>query len=516
MKKAALGQTAPDGYFQSEDLRMHAKDKYKLSFLKNNLWVTVGSFLVYAKGVILLPILIKTIGVTSYGGYSLLLTLVTFLYGISSFGVGFRFRRFFPSLTELHAKRESFYFQFFCQLFSVVLFCLLLGLAHDTLNNHLFKHNIGYSGLLLSLLLLLTFTWSQFMDFFRYSSNMKTFSISNTLVPYIHIGLIVLVIHVFRYPKINDLLLTNIIALAAVSVFLLRKILRQIGFSVPRLDAYKIVGDMKLGFPLVLSYVVDFTLMGSDKFIIALFMTTREVGYYAPAYLLGSFVLMFSRISGVVLTPMLSELTDKGALADSKTLIDKSIKFYLMLALPYIAGAVVLSKPLLTILANREVADNAFLVAPIVAGGVLFYGLNVIFLEVLFVNIRTRAILKINLLTAIVNICLNVLLIYIFRSIVTAAITAFMTYLFSFLIINGITQRMYQLSYNYRMISKMCLAAALMGAILKCLFTLTHSTLSVLWIIPTGICFYLVMLYFLGVFNNKELYLLKMLLPRTG
>ena len=58
------------------------------AFVKNNLIVLSGHVLIYGQGVILMPIIIKTIGVQVYGGYSILITIVGFTCGNFFFGGG--------------------------------------------------------------------------------------------------------------------------------------------------------------------------------------------------------------------------------------------------------------------------------------------------------------------------------------------------------------------------------------------------------------------------------------------
>ena len=86
---------------------------YSRSFIKDNSIVLVGVALVYMKGIILMPIIIKTVGVTIYGGFVLFSSILGIAFGLSSFGAGFRAKRFMPSAGNMQARRELFYPQFF-------------------------------------------------------------------------------------------------------------------------------------------------------------------------------------------------------------------------------------------------------------------------------------------------------------------------------------------------------------------------------------------------------------------
>jgi O-antigen/teichoic acid export membrane protein len=59
---------------------------YSRSFIKDNAVVIGGYILVYMKGIILMPMIIKTVGVTIYGGFVLLSSILGIVFGISSFG----------------------------------------------------------------------------------------------------------------------------------------------------------------------------------------------------------------------------------------------------------------------------------------------------------------------------------------------------------------------------------------------------------------------------------------------
>ena len=97
-------------------------ESYSKSFFRDNAIVIIGVALVYMKGIILMPIIIKTVGVTIYGGFVLLSSLLGIVFGISSFGAGFRAKRFMPSAGNMQARRDLFYPQFFFQMFSIVFF----------------------------------------------------------------------------------------------------------------------------------------------------------------------------------------------------------------------------------------------------------------------------------------------------------------------------------------------------------------------------------------------------------
>ncbi len=97
------------------------------SFVKDNAVVAIaGHVPVYMKGTILMPIIIKTDGVTTYGGFIQVTSIIGTVLGILSFGVGFKKRRLLPSNDNAEACRELYYPSIFFQLASVLFLTAIL------------------------------------------------------------------------------------------------------------------------------------------------------------------------------------------------------------------------------------------------------------------------------------------------------------------------------------------------------------------------------------------------------
>ena len=101
---------------------------YRKKFISDSILITSGNILVYAKGIILLPILIKNAGINIYGSFVLLKSALNFLFGISSFGVGFKFKRYMPSTKERIEQRNIFYPQLYFNILTAIIISAILYL----------------------------------------------------------------------------------------------------------------------------------------------------------------------------------------------------------------------------------------------------------------------------------------------------------------------------------------------------------------------------------------------------
>jgi O-antigen/teichoic acid export membrane protein len=478
------------------------------SFVKNNLIVLSGHLLIYAQGVILMPIIIKTIGVQVYGGYTILTSIVGFIMAISSLGVGFRRSRFLPSALDPESRQALFYPPFFFQFASLMLLSLALIWSFPTLDRLLLKGDVTFSIGLVIPYFIFYFLYSQTTEYFRYTHRINVFNFSTLSYACLNITFILLLFSLAYKPTINVLFTIQIISSVLVALPLTLKMVREIGFTITRPKIPQLVEDIKLGFPLVMVYLVDFILNFSDRYVVTAFISITAVGYYNSAYALGSLIVLLPKISGVVLPPLLSKAVDTANEAEARQMVNYTVKGFLMAAIPFVVGSAVMSKPLLTLLANAEVAANAFLVTPIVALGTLFYGLNIIVSNVLFVRLRTAVIFKVNAVAAIINLGLNLLIFSFIQNILVAAITTLLCYFIVFIFMCRVTAADWPIDYDLKIIMKSLMSSLCMGMVLlwtsSGLATGTPRLSYVMGEIVVGIIIYCLAILLLRTFSAKE------------
>lgn len=483
---------------------------YKNLFIKNNIIAAMGHVLIYARGIILLPILIKNIGTSLYGSYTLLVTGISFISATSTLGVGFKFKRFLPSADGITEQRNLFFPQLIFQLISIFLISFILIMSSNFIKATIFKNQVDFSMYLVIAILIAYVFYSASAEFFLYSHRMNYFTIATSGQVYLSILFITIAIYFLHTKTLNSLLLAYLTALVFTAIPFLVKVFKEIGLVIPSLKIKDIIEDIYLGFPLVLSYIMDFILSASDKYIIAIFISTTAVGFYSPAYTLGSLIILIPKVFGVVLSPLFSKATDSDDKNEVKVMADYAIKLFLMLAIPFISGCFILSKPLLMLLANKEVADAAYLTSPLIALATLFYGLNLVFSQIFLVKLKTKIIFGVNVLSALLNLVLNIIFIYIFKDIIVAAITTLISYLVSFIFLNKKIQDDVKISFDYKFIFKSVVSSAIMGvSLLFATRFMINSFLNItLLIILSGILYFLFLLFF-KTFSEKEIKFIK-------
>lgn len=456
-------------------------DLYK-TFLRNNGGVLAGHILIYAQGIILIPLVIKTVGAAVYGGYVLALTTLGFVYGISSFGVGFKSARFLPAADTVEARRSLFFPQFWFQGVSIVCLSSVLVAIHPFLDAALFGGEGVFSKWLVFPYMFSCYIFSQSAAYFVATHRVKHFNFATVAFPYLNIAFILVAYFFKRELSVGLLLLTQIAAYSILSIPLSLFLVREMGFLLPRFNVRELWEDVRLGAPLRVNYVMDFLLGSSDRYMLAYFIGVVAVGYYNPGYALGSLIIFFPKVSGVVLPPLLSKAIDAGRLAEAYTMLNYTIKGFLLVSIPFVFGAAVMSGPLLTMFANHEVAQNAFWVTPVVALATLFFGLNLILSNALLVRMKTSILFKINVIAASVNLSLNLLILLVLKNILVAAFTTLIGYAMAFICIRRAVASEWPLDFAPRAIVRSIAASIFMSGALYMLTYRIGGGLLGLWL----------------------------------
>jgi O-antigen/teichoic acid export membrane protein len=337
-------------------------------------------------------------------------------------------------------------------------------------------------------------------------------TISGICFAYLDVGLVIIFLYIYKYLNITVLVLSQTISAIVIAIPCFIIIFKEIGIRFSFFKFKDLISNIKIGFPLVLNYIVDFILAGSDRYLIGLFLSVTSVGYYNPAYILGSLIILFAKAMGGVLPQLLSKAVDDKKEKEAQKMLNYALKFFLLLAIPYIFGAIVFGQPLLTLLANSDVAEKAFIVIPIIAIGTLFYGLNLILANVLFVKMKTKTIFSMNLIASIFNLLANIILLYFFRNIIVAAITTLLSYFIAFIYIYIIIKKDWVVDFQPVVIIKSVLASLFMSCLLfwiSIYFDNNNSITILLSQIGMGVVIYLVALLALRTFSPIEMAFLK-------
>lgn len=478
------------------------KNEYKLLFQRVGL-VAISNALLSFSGIILLPILTKNLSIEEYGYWSLIVVTIGMVVTISMLGLPFTLVRFLSLLTEKEKIQEIFYSMFLLVILISILISSIIYLFSKNVAYLLFDGNVIIVKLM-SIIIFIECCNSFLIGYLRAREQIKRYSMLNTtktIIQIISIALLVLSGKGIIGAEIG-LLISSLV----IFIFLNSIIVSEIGIKVPRFENIK--EYLNFGIPTVPSNLSNWIVNASDRYVIGFYLGPASVGYYSPGYSLGNIINFFSAPLNFILPATLSKHYDNNNIDKVKNILNISLKYYLIFAIPSFFGLSLLSKPLLFILTTPEIASNGYLITPFIALSSLLFGIYSFYQKIIILEKKTIISAKIWSTSACVNLLLNILLIP-YIGIIGAAYTTLIAFTLSLILILWISSKYLKLSIGHYLYLKVLISSAIMSLVI-----LLMNPISLWNLISTiflCIFIYFAMLFFLNVITKEDVMSVKSL-----
>lgn len=401
----------------------------KKEFIKDSSGAFITHILIYLKGIFLMPIIIKTVGISVYGSYALLTSMVGIAYGLSSLGVGVKSNRYLPSANSNNERAKLFYPPFYFQLMMIVLISIIIVVFQDSIISYVSDGNVIFSIYVIPLYLILYSLYAYSYNYVRNTSRIFYMNLVGLAFAYGHVLFVLFYSQYIDLIDINVLFLSQAFVSLMVSSPIIVIVYKELNIRFLFFKFNELKEQIKIGFPLVLNLIVDFILSASDRFVLAYFMGAFAVGLYVPAYTLGSIILLIPKAIGTVVPQLMAKSVDSGNFDNAKILFFNSAKVLIVIAIPFIFGIYLIGHEALILLTNEEVATKGQYIATIVAIGSLFYGLNLIMSQANMVDLKTGVIFKANVIAAVLNLVLNIVILFFIQNIYIPAVTTVISFM---------------------------------------------------------------------------------------
>lgn len=456
-----------------------------------------------------IPILTKWLGASLYGTWSLIWVTIVLITPLAMLGLNMAMVRFLAAEKDYAKIRDRFMSALVTSLIAGVVIALILVLCSNLFATSIMGDaNSAYLFRLGSLMILTQALSQMSIAFFRTFRQMKWYSALTVIKAAVQLGLISCLI-ILGW-EVKGVILAVIASDFLGIVIALSVALRQTGLQLPRFTEMK--SYLKYGLPLVPTGAMLWIMSSSDRYMIGYFMQSEDVGIYTAAYTLTHVTSLFISPLRTVLLPTISKSYDNGNIAKTRTYFKYSLKYLLMLTIPTTFGLSVLASPLLRILTTAEFASGS-LVIPFVAFGLLIFEFYQICLYVFYLEKKTYWVLRLLILSALLNIGLNLLLIP-HLGIVGAAVATLIAYTVLAIITVVIAFRYFKFDLGFVFIMKSVLASAVMalGIWLYKPWGITEVVIAIL----LGIIIYFAIILVLKGFTKKELSMVKELFARRA
>ncbi len=477
--------------------------EYKL-FVQRIGLIGVTQILVTLSTVILLPILTKNYSVSDYGIWVQVIVTLNLVPTLITLGMSFSMTRFLASRDDKKEIQEGFYSIVLLVALTGIIAAILLFLSSQFIAHAILNDNVAVAKLLAPIVFFGALN-IVYLNFFRTFQQMKIYSIFLLLqayIPVLWVSYFAVAGYSIFFAVLGMLITYVIIFLMALAI-----IIHFIGFKIPKMRDIR--EYLSLGLPIVPSNLSYWIVESSDRYIIAILLSTAFVGYYSPSYTLGNLILMLMFPFSVLLLPLLTKYYDENKMDQVRIFIKYSLKFFMAFAVPAAVGLSLLSKIIIQILTTPEIAANGYFVTPFVTVSALLFGIYNIILNILVLNKKTKIIGIIWIIAAVFNALLNITMIP-YIGILGAAVSTLAAYTIAFIITVAYSSKYFKFDFDLPFIAK-CIVAAIPMSLIIVKFYPTDILNLIIVIIISSIV-YMGILMLLKGFKKEEFEFIRTLL----
>lgn len=392
---------------------MKTSDKLKKLFVHVSNY-SIGSLLVTIAGFISFPILTRLLSQSDYGLLSLVGVTLTLLVALGKLGLQNPIIRFYSDaesgkqswgLNEYYAT--IIYGMFTIGLIIMIVWSIVVYLLPASFWNH---EQLKFLFLVTSILVLIRVMDSAFSNIYRAKQKSGLLSKYRVFRRYSTLLLVVLTLYYYSRDLIGVYSATIIVEFIAV-IILGVLLLKNKSVSRQYFSPFLLKQMLIFGIPLVgheLAWVLHNT---GDRYLIQWILGSEALGEYAAAYNLSDYIRIIVIMSLYqALPPIYLKIWAEEGEQKTREFIEKSLHFYVLVALPVIAGISVVGPTLLTILATEKFSAGAVII-PYVIAGMVINGSAVMFGAGLYIHKQTKILMVLMVVSAIFNIVLNIFLI---------------------------------------------------------------------------------------------------------
>lgn len=450
----------------------------------------------------LLPIITKTLGTYDYGLWAQINTTVSLISPLALMGLSMGFVRFLSSETETKIIREAVYSILFFVTISGLLASFLLYTLAEPLATFGFKDpHATYFIQAGSLLILLSVIESISLFYFRIFRQIQTFSYLTLFETF---GKLFFILFLLKMGYgLLGIIAATLLVQGSIFLISLLMIISQIGFVIPRFTYIK--EYLQFSLPLTPNSLVRWITESSDRYMVTYFLGLRSVGVYSAACSIGSLIQLFVSSLQLILLPELSKLFDENKMDEVRIYMSHSLRYFLLISIPAVFGLSALAKPLLGILTTEDFLSGWFVI-PITAFSGLLAGIFQIFVNTMLLIKQTKTTTYINIVAAVSNVLINLLLIPSI-GIVGASLSTLFSYFLMAVLCMHISLKHFKLDFYLHDIAKSVLSSITMYLFVS--YFAISSIFDLFEIAGMGVLIYLVMMFLIGGFSDHELSLIR-------
>jgi len=375
-------------------------------------------------GLLLLPILLRALGSEGYGVWSQIGVTVTLFAPMLTLRLDDALTRYLAGLSTAEERSQAF-FSSLTAVGLLVSATVLVGLPlRGQLSSAMFADS-SFAGLVPLFLarLALRASFSLVAAYYRARSYIRLSTSLQGLMTVAELAGMYLILIVAGGGVADALLylacLDGLMILLVIGDVLRRE--RRVAISSRVLRRF-----LRYSLPLIPTVFLYWIVNSSDRYVIVHFIGLKEAGVYSAAYSLSQVVKILVMPISFVLLPEVSALWERGQKHESERRIAYSLRLYLLVAMPAMAGIAAVGAQLLVLMGTSQFAVDASLLA-LLAAGELCVGIYQIYVYRILLREKTWLLTIVFAVLAGLNLVLNFILVPV-MGILGAAAATFASY----------------------------------------------------------------------------------------
>jgi len=399
-------------------------------------------------------ILARFMGPDDYGRFNIVLSVVTIVFSISSFGMFGSLPRFIPYNLKMNRKRKarsvidfSTLFVFFTNFIAAAVVFIFSGqIASGIFDDPQLQNLLKIFAIGIPVIAVNRVAMGVIRGFKAAKYDALLFKIGNRVIK-----ISVFMIFIGTSYKLEGAIVAFIagaLVTLIVSVWLIRERIFPDYHKYSRGPVAREI--LKFTWPLALTGLTFLFLSKTDMMLLGYFLSSKEVGIYAPAVMVAKLMLFIGLAFKFMFLPVVSEFFANEDMEGLRSLFKSVSKWIMLTVMPLVIYCLAFSREILQALYGPEYTAGH------IALMILVFGIAVNVLQGTSGNIlvgggHTRLNLLAEVITAVTNVILNIILIPAY-GIVGAAVATSVSYIIRNICFTGFiykTLKMHPYKINY-------------------------------------------------------------------
>ncbi len=394
-----------------------------IAHLRN--YVSAGLVVALA-GLITFPLLTRSLSVVEYGIVGLIMSSLTFLVALGKLGIQHSIIRFFSqvknktiefSLGQMHSTVSSLLL-----MLATITTLLWLILGYVVLPSIIDYPHISRLVLIGAAVIFLRLIGSGVTNFLRAQQRSGIVATVTLIARCVYVSLVVLAVlytDVSPFLAILALFVAELIGVC----YAVRYYRPSFEFSISDISRPLAKAMLLYGMPLMLLESIGLIMRLSDRYLIGALLDEQALGMYSASYNFTAYLDVILLVAmAQAIKPMYMDMWESSGSEKTQEFLSRGLHLFLLVGIPFVAIFSLVGPHLLNILASPKYSQGSVII-PFVAISYLVEGSAHFLAAGLFIQKNTKVLMIWSLITAVLNILLNLIMIPKFGIVGAAAVT---------------------------------------------------------------------------------------------